>query len=1142
MWHELKNPLGGLEGHLRLAKMALKPAAPRGVPSMSSSLAEVRLCLSHTIDVLQQLSVAYGAAESLAPSLAPVDLVALLLQVAAMARPAAAADVALEVTLPAAPLWVLLDAGMLRQVLLNLVLNAVRVTTSGEVRISCEVLSVEERVSLVVRVTDTGPGMPPERLSGLTEGYGHSVGGTGLGLYVVQTLITCMDSHLEAQSPAPQRSEAGGGPGSSLWFKLSLAPAERPPTPETLLAEAAPEIPPSLRLLIADDSRVNRRLLQRGVSLSLGSECELEFEHASTAEEALAMACAEPGFDIILMDEHFDGGLGGGGLMLGTSAIRSIRAHERGAGTAARCGRVLIISCSGLVTGNERTNRQFFLAGADACWGKPTPSVQDGMMRKELTALIGLFFNVPPTMPVSPLSTSDNSSDGHHGVLPLSPSDPMSDLTSSDAEDSSIPDEAGTLVSPEGKQVELLTSRLLRFSDPKVELEFFWQQRLAHHSCTMCGLILLGLLLLGFQALSLSAFAATWAEAALNTNFFSQPAFAFWLASWLLGAASVACHILLPLRALRPVPAMSGSPLMQADVDAALGRVGTYHTAIATLHYLLSASILLGNTWRGIVEGGQLPQPFASGRVRMQDVSSLLILFLLGPSCFSSVLISTRHTASLMAALPAAWILLTASFGHGGNPWRAEPGLLAVFTVLLAAIGGSMYYGQWRCEWLRRVAFLRDKRIRDAILAIDQERRHSLRRVRAIRRKDRSHVREVWRVLRDPLNAICGTIDSLEGGCDASGSPAVGKLAEFDEGLETADANTQHMLAILLGLGYVCKLNAGKLNLVLAPVDLVALLLQVAAMARPAAAADVALEVTLPAAPLWVLLDAGMLRQVLLNLVLNAVRVTTSGEVRISCEVLSVEERVSLVVRVTDTGPGMPPERLSGLTEGYGHSVGGTGLGLYVVQTLITCMDSHLEAQSPAPQRSEAGGGPGSSLWFKLSLAPAERPPTPETLLAEAAPEIPPSLRLLIADDSRVNRRLLQRGVSLSLGSECELEFEHASTAEEALAMACAEPGFDIILMDEHFDGGLGGGLMLGTSAIRSIRAHERGVGAAARRALIISCSGDISGTSLDETAFFVAAGADACWGKPYPKEQDLRDAIARMLPGEQKVRRALVD
>jgi len=139
--------------------------------------------------------------------------------------------------------------------------------------------------------------------------------------------------------------------------------------------QAAPDDPPkfeaNLRVLVADDALMNRRLLRRAFTSYFGHGWSVT--EATSAEEAVSLA-KETEFALIVMDEIFAPGLE---AMRGTAAITHIRAHEAQTGTARRA---VIVSCTGNVSSPVDPNR----SGADLVWGKPMPNFTNNEMQNEL--------------------------------------------------------------------------------------------------------------------------------------------------------------------------------------------------------------------------------------------------------------------------------------------------------------------------------------------------------------------------------------------------------------------------------------------------------------------------------------------------------------------------------------------------------------------------------------------------------------------------------------------------------------------------------------------------------------------------------------------------------------------------------------
>ena len=270
--------------------------------------------------------------------------------------------------------------------------------------------------------------------------------------------------------------------------------------------------------------------------------------------------------------------------------------------------------------------------------------------------------------------------------------------------------------------------------------------------------------------------------------------------------------------------------------------------------------------------------------------------------------------------------------------------------------------------------------------------------------------------IRTPMNGVIGMTELL------LGTALSREQAEY---AETVRSSAEHLLAILNDILDFSKIEAGKLSLDPIAFDLRnAVEETVELMAARAAEKQVELITHYaPAAPTRVVGDPGRIRQVLANLVANAIKFTPNGHVLVSvrCEEHRAGD-VRLRLAVEDTGIGIAPEKLAQIfdkfTQADGSTTrqfGGTGLGLAICRQLVELMGGEIEVQSRP--------GAGSTFSFTLTLPLDPEPhhePLPSADLA--------GLRVLIVDDNFVNRWMLTEQLT-GRG----LRPQAVSSAEEAL-------------------------------------------------------------------------------------------------------------
>ena len=386
--------------------------------------------------------------------------------------------------------------------------------------------------------------------------------------------------------------------------------------------------------------------------------------------------------------------------------------------------------------------------------------------------------------------------------------------------------------------------------------------------------------------------------------------------------------------------------------------------------------------------------------------------------------------------------------------------------------------------------------------------------------------------MRTPLNGLIGSMDLMQ---QTELNPAQAELMQVMQ--SSGDILLGHVNSVL----DVSRAEAGTDRPPAIDFDLDALISEcLANQAALAAGGGNTLAAQQPAGPVGAVSgDPGRLRQILLNLIGNAVKFTRNGTVTVEAERLpGPGDQVE--IRVIDTGIGMEEADLARIFEpfvtldaSYRRETGGTGLGLAIARRLARAMGGDLGAESEP--------GEGSLFWLRLPLPPAPSPakaaaPHPAGSLrpvagrtAEAASrtEVPgtiaapenlplpsvPARKILLVEDNAINRLLLRR--FLEAGGHSVTE---AADGIEGLARA-AETAFDLILMDISMP------RMDGIAATRAIRT---GAGPSARSPIFALTAHALP----EERARFLAAGMDATLAKPIGQHALLR-AVAGLLPTE---------
>ncbi len=290
--------------------------------------------------------------------------------------------------------------------------------------------------------------------------------------------------------------------------------------------------------------------------------------------------------------------------------------------------------------------------------------------------------------------------------------------------------------------------------------------------------------------------------------------------------------------------------------------------------------------------------------------------------------------------------------------------------------------------------------------------------------------------LRTPLNAVIGFSELMR--MNETTEPLTRRQAQAVEQILTSG---QHLLALIEEVLDLARIEAGKLSMSVERVDPQLVVRQVCDSLRPQAdAAGVTLRAPPPTAGLGVVADRTRLRQVLINLVSNAIKYNRDGG-DVLLEVRQTADGVALAVH--DTGVGIPEDRMAELFQPFNRlgretsDVAGAGIGLAVSRRLAEAMDGRLEAASVA--------GEGSTFTLHL---PAARP----VAAAVTASSIPvgslPEATMLYVEDNPSNIALM-RHVIAALGP---IRLHVAENGHEGLALA-RDLRPDVILLDINLPG-----------------------------------------------------------------------------------------
>ncbi|MBS0660246.1 MAG: response regulator, partial [Verrucomicrobia bacterium] len=371
--------------------------------------------------------------------------------------------------------------------------------------------------------------------------------------------------------------------------------------------------------------------------------------------------------------------------------------------------------------------------------------------------------------------------------------------------------------------------------------------------------------------------------------------------------------------------------------------------------------------------------------------------------------------------------------------------------------------------------------------------------------------------VRTPMNGILGFTDLL------LGSELTEEQRDYVQTIRTSSDSLMSLLNDILDLS---KIEAGGVELENRSIELEDFLEEVVESHRPRATEKaLALTMRIDAhAPDSVVVDAAKLRQILNNLVNNAIKFTAQGQVQVEVLLAGRENEsgvpgrglehvlYSLEFRVTDTGIGIQPDRLGRLFKAFSQAdssstrrYGGMGLGLVIAQRLCALMGGVIKAKSTV--------GKGSTFSFTLALPGEKRIPAPAGASDTAILfDLPTGPRVLVAEDNPVNQKLI-RAMLKRLG----LVADYALNGLDVLELCMDRRPYDIVFMDVHMPA------MDGLMATRRLREMERERGAN-KRTYIIALTADAMPGDREKC---LEAGVDDYLTKPF-SQSDLSEALER--------------